>query len=408
MIVPGYRPIGAPTIGLPFISQTLQVPSPENQVARNEAIPEANLPRALNFVADLSGCGFWRMIWPEHLLNAYQKFCITSTNLMLGMESVFAGVKSVRIQRQAADHQVEFVKFLKQCSQKYGFHLIYEIDDIVFYEDIPHYNRFRTGFVDDKIRQNVIDIINMCDELTTTSHFMANYYKEKTGQQNVTVIPNYPPKFWMGRYFNERKIRDNYDKYRKKPRIAWCGSGAHFDVDNRIKQKDDFYPLLEAVSSTVDKYQWVFYGGIPLSLLPLVKSGKIEFHHWTKLYDYPEKVDSLNANLFIAPLQDNTFNRGKSDIKFIEGCAFGIPTICQDISTYKNAILKFTDGASLINQIESTLQSKNHYMKLVEKHWNVGKKRFLEDHLEEYVELYEHPYGSDKRVKLAELQKAAI
>jgi hypothetical protein len=88
--------------------------------------PEVSLDRAVNFIADLSGCGFWRMIWPENLLNAYQKMSITSTNMMIRDEIVYSHIKSVRIQRQAADHQVIFAEALRELADKHGFNLIYE------------------------------------------------------------------------------------------------------------------------------------------------------------------------------------------------------------------------------------------------------------------------------------------
>ena len=47
-----------------------------NPIAKEKPVqssrpPEADLPRGLNYYADYSGCGHWRMIWPEQLLNAY-------------------------------------------------------------------------------------------------------------------------------------------------------------------------------------------------------------------------------------------------------------------------------------------------------------------------------------------------
>ena len=44
---------------------------------------EVSLPRALNYYADYGGCGFWRMIWPEVNLNAYQKACISVLTSMV-------------------------------------------------------------------------------------------------------------------------------------------------------------------------------------------------------------------------------------------------------------------------------------------------------------------------------------
>ena len=44
--------------------------------------PEANIPRVLQYYADYSGCGFWRMIWPEHLLNAFNHFTVHGSTVM--------------------------------------------------------------------------------------------------------------------------------------------------------------------------------------------------------------------------------------------------------------------------------------------------------------------------------------
>ena len=46
--------------------------------------PELDLPRALNYYADYSGCGFWRMIWP---LGATSKLVgITVTPILLAKD----------------------------------------------------------------------------------------------------------------------------------------------------------------------------------------------------------------------------------------------------------------------------------------------------------------------------------
>ena len=36
------------------------------------ALPVAEPPRAIQFLADYEGCGHWRMIWPEMVLNGYR------------------------------------------------------------------------------------------------------------------------------------------------------------------------------------------------------------------------------------------------------------------------------------------------------------------------------------------------
>ena len=365
---------------------------------------EADMPRALNYYADFSGCGFWRMIWPEHTLNAYHKAIVHGSTVMVTDEKYYTGVKCVRIQRQATPAQLKFVKYLKQLSDKLNFSLVYEIDDIVFYEDIPKYNRFRGAFVDDEIRNSTIEMMQMADEITVTCDYMKQYYKDKTGNQNITKIPNYPPRFWLDHY-DEQLVEKNYSKRKKKPRVLYAGSGAHFDVDNLDGQRDDFGHVVDTVRKTVNKYQWIFIGAYPPRLGDLVRSGKIEFYQWTNLYDYPRLVKKVKPNVLVAPLVDNVFNRSKSDLKFIEGCAFGIPAICQDLCTYENAFYKFGTGAEMVDQIDHVMKDKNTFMKAVRKGRMLADQRWLEnpDNIDKYTELYTLPYGNKDRKLLNSL-----
>lgn len=367
--------------------------------------PELDFDRSINYYADYSGCGHWRMIWPEHILNAHQKAVIHGTTMMVLDERYYENTHTVRVQRQATGHQLQFIKALKQISEKKDFRLIYEIDDIVFHEDIPDYNKFKPAFVDPEIRQSAMEIMNICDEVTVTCKFMQEYYRSKISNQNITVIPNYPPKWWIGKHYNPDSIAKNYRKTRKKPRIVYAASGAHFDVDNRVNQRDDFFHVTEAIAKTVDQFQWVFLGAFPLPLTHLVQEGKIEFHDWKRLYEYPQLLHDVNPTVLIAPLQDNTFNRAKSDLKYIEACCLGIPVICQDICTYQNAPYRFTTGSELIDQIRSVTKSQNQYCKASEAAYAVAETRWLEldENADKYAELYKYPYKSPERKLLNSL-----
>jgi glycosyltransferase involved in cell wall biosynthesis len=398
----------SPTLVSPFVSnanrfsitQTLAKPTQQPIVP-----PEANLPRAIQYYADFSGCGFWRMIWPEHLLNAYNHCVVHGSTVMCLDPRYYIHTKVVRIQRQATQHQLQFVKFLKEVQKQVGFRIIYEIDDIVFHEDIPEYNKFKPAFADPKIRENILEIMNLCDEITVTCQFMKDYYMQKTGHKNITVIPNFPPKFWLGNHYDPKWISDAYDQNKKKPRILYAGSGAHFDVENRVGQNDDFKHVVEAIASTVDKYQWVFLGAFPLPLRHLVEMGKIEFHQWANLYNYAEKIKNLKVNMMVAPLQDSNFNRSKSDLKLIEANAFGIPIACQDMCTYEDAPFKFKTGQEMIEVIDDVLSKKGRYMNISAKARAQANTRWLEnpENLACYVELMTLPYGDRKRTRLNEI-----
>jgi glycosyltransferase involved in cell wall biosynthesis len=313
----------------------------------------------------------------------------------------YKDVKCVKIQRQASSAQKQFVQFLKSIQKEAGFKLVYEVDDVVFREEIPNYNKFKFAFDTDEIRQNCIDIINMCDEVTVTCDFMRKLYQEKTGKKEITVIPNFVPKFWMGNHYNARNICDQYDKNKKRPRVLYTGSGAHYDVDNKNGGVDDFSHVIDMVIRTIDKYQWVFVGSFPPPLLSLVQQGKIEFHQWQTLTNYPKFISNLNAQVMIAPLLDNNFNRSKSDIKFIEACVMGIPCVCQDMETYKNAPadLKFKTGDELEDKIDSIIKNRSNYYRNVSLYREIGEKRFLEnpENIGCHIDVNNHAYDSIER-----------
>lgn len=367
--------------------------------------PEAHLPRGIQYYADYSGCGFWRMIWPEHLLNAYNHCTIHGSTVMCLDPRWYVNTKVVRIQRQATEHQLSFVKFLKEVQKQVGFRLVYEIDDIVFSEDIPDYNKFKPAFTDPNIRKNILEIMNLCDEITVTCQFMKDYYMQKTGHKNITVIPNFPPKFWIGNHYDPKWISDSYDQYKKKPRILYAGSGAHFDVDNRVNQDDDFGHVIKAIADTADEFQWVFLGAFPLPLRHLVEMGKIEFHQWSNLYNYGEKIKNLRVNMMVAPLKDNNFNKSKSDLKLIEANAFGIPIACQNLCTYEDAPFKFDTGEEMIEVVRDVLSKKGRYMNISAKGRSAANSRWLEnpENLQCYVELMTKPYADKDRARLNEI-----
>ena len=362
---------------------------------------EATLPRYVNYLADYSGCGHWRILWPEAIINARGDGMSQSTTAMVTTPSWYQNVTAVKVQRQASNSQKEFIKFLKEVQKQYNFKIMYEVDDVVFSECIPDYNKFKFAFDKQEIRQNCIDIINMVDEVTVTCDFMKKLYIEKTGQKNITTIPNFVPNFWMGHSFNQRKIERAYDYNKKKPRILYTGSGAHYDVDNKTNGVDDMYKVRDFIRKTVNKYQWVFVGAFPPQLTDLVQNRKIEFYPWQNLLNYPNFIANLDAQMMIAPLLPNDFNKSKSDIKFIESCILGIPCLCQGIETYSSApeSLRFSSIRELEDKIQRTLRKRNKYMQNITKLRRIGESRILEhdENVGCHLEALNTPFGSPER-----------
>lgn len=393
--------------GLPFgatLEHNAVLPVRQNYTPPPLAMPGADLPRALNYYADYHGCGWWRMIMPEIALNINQKAIINGLTSMCGDPNFyFQNLKAVKLQRQATPMQLKFVEFLKAHSHHFGFKVIYEVDDIIFKDDIPLFNRCRDAFDNPDILESSKAMMSMADEITVTCQFMKDYYINKTGNKNITVIPNYPLKMWFDGFYNRDQLERKYDKYKNKPRIGYFGSGTHFDVVNRTNQQDDFSHVIQNIIKSRKDFTWVFIGSYPLSVKPFIDNGEMEYIGWSQLLQYPKSFVDANVNAVYAPLMDCTFNKAKSNIKFLEAACIGIPGIFQDLITYKDALLKFTSGNDLIDQLKYLTSSKDVYMKFSTKSRQYAETMWLDDHTDEHVEAYFTKIGDSKRIKLLDL-----
>jgi hypothetical protein len=385
-------------LGRQPLVETPNVPTPKPQVK-----PNSDKTNVLSFYADTSGCAHYRIFWPESIIRGDKSFNFSYLMRAVPDPRWYDDISVIRIQRQVSDKQLVLAQFLKKVVTQYNARLCYEIDDLPFYKHIPEYNQHKQAYANPEFAKTVKGIMNSCDEITTTTKGMRDIIQEETGHQNVTIIPNFVPRLWMGHYYDEEIIRKNFTKNKKKPRILYAGSGAHYSIDGKIP--DDFSPLVDLVRKTHKEFQWVFYGGFPRKLVDLLQSGKVEYHPWVNTMQYPEYFRSLKANISIAPLQNNTFNRAKSDIKFTESCAYGIPSICQDMVTYENALNKFDTANDLYDQIKRITKDAGIYMKESRKSYNyIQKQGWMEDNIHYWKTFLKTPIGHPQRELLTKFQ----
>jgi len=384
---------------------------PQSRTPPPLEIPGQGLNRAVNYYADYAGCGWWRMIAPEMLLNMNQKCVINGLTTMVLDPRFYGGIKAVRLQRQATPVQLEFVKFLKSIASHHNYKIIYEIDDIIFKDDIPDFNRCKVAFENDQILNSCIEMMKMSDEISVTCQFMKDYYTHKTGNKNITVVPNYPAKMWMDKHYEPDRILKNYQDNKKKPRVAYVGSGTHIDVLNKTNQRDDFHHVVDAIIKTRNDFKWVFVGCFPLPCKPFIDRGEMEFIQWFPLMDLWKAYYEPKMSAVFAPLQDITFNKAKSNIKFLESACLGIPGVFQNLVTYQDAPLKFNKGTDLIDQLKLLLKDEDTYMNYSKQARAYADTMWLDDHLDEFNELYFTKIGSPDRKTLYRLnpdEKAAV
>ena len=395
--------IGAP-LGLPpgLPTPTYLNRTPQTGPLPPPSIPGEGLKRAITYLADYGGCGYYRCLAPNLLLNLYEKAVVAESTAMILDPRFYSTVQTVKLQRQATPIQKEFVKLIKEISKETKTKIMYEVDDVVFAEDIPLYNRNRDAFTDPKIQETILEILSMMDEITVTCDYFRDYMIAKTGNKNVTTIPNYLMKWWFDRYYNLGELVKNFEKNKKKPVVAIFASGTHVDVVNRANQKDDFEFVTPAIIKARKDFKWHFYGSHPLALRPFIDSGEIQFTPWVKLPEFAEAMAKSGAQVTFAALQDNEFNRCKSNIKLLESGAIGMPCVCPDMVTYKDADLKYKTGAEFIDCLKHVTKNQTVYADHCKKARAYTEQFWLDDepNLMKHYEALFTPFGSSERVYL--------
>lgn len=357
--------------------------------------------------ADRGGCAFYRMWSPYWAIrSALRNTNFIETNKFVVDTNFFRSMRHVMVQRQVDDAQHDyFLKFITPLSKVYGFWTSYNIDDAVGKNTIPKYNKAWPHYQEDRFQQNIKNMLGISDFIILTTETIKQYYVDEFGADpaKCLVIPNYIPRWWAGECFNIDKTMLNYKEHKSRPRIAFTSSTSHFDITGRNNGIDDFSHIIDFIASTTKKYEWCFIGNVPAQLQHLAAQGKITVYRGSDIMNFLREVSSKNFNLVVAPLQDNVFNRCKSNIKLIENWSLGIPCIAQDLPLYSDYTdLTFTDANSLQNQIDSVLQNPNKYKNTVLNGKNIvdnGDKNapngwWLEKNLAMWAKLFTLPQKS--------------
>lgn len=200
------------------------------------------------------------------------------------------------------------------------------------------------------------------DVISTTTLYLRDALQEiAENQANIVVLPNTIN-------FDEWKPLNIRDKYKDRFRFGWTVGGSHGEDWLFIRETlitflkrhsdakficmgDTYFDIKQGMSEVRDQIEWY-----PFSDL------------WEGHYTY--RMPLLGLDCAIAPLADNEFNKCKSPLKYEEYTAFGWPSICQDMTPYKEHIVSGETGLlasntdSWLHALEMMYQDKDLRQKL--------------------------------------------
>jgi hypothetical protein len=341
---------------------------------------------------------YWRCIWPANQLALRGELMYSSITNYFIDALPYTNADAVVIQRTAGKGSVDYIRQLSELSKKADFRLIYDVDDVVFLDDVPDFHYCKSGNKEDPTETSK-EIMDMCDEITVSTQYLKDYYHRTTGIEEISVLPNRIPYSWAGNFYSEEYLKRNFRKHRKKPRIIYAGSSSHIDCAMINDDKDDFSDVLKVMIATRHEFTWVFIASCPRLLLPYVETKEMEYYNWSPLGLLPKVINTLEPNMMIAPLADNPYNHGKSNIKFLEASAQGLPIACQDITPYKEAPIRFKTGEEMIEKIRATLKNEESYLEASRKGKEIVDQQWLEidSNISKFRDVYSFPFGDPRR-----------
>jgi len=208
-----------------------------------------------------------------------------------------------------------------QLLQKHNVKVITELDD--YFEFTPKQPAFHTT------TQAQVEIIEeqlrMSNAIIVSTDHLKKLYKKYN--DNIHILRNCIDNFYAKEMF---KTNTNFKITNNKIRILYSASASH---DGDI---ETVYPQLKRITEEFDDVEVILFGGCGNFTKRKDKIHKIPYSN--DLHSYYKDLSLLGCDIGIAPLMDTAFNSAKSNFRFIEYSALGIPTLASYSNDFKKDI----------------------------------------------------------------------
>lgn len=279
------------------------------------------------------------------------------------------------------------------------FHIpvIMDTDDNVHHvrPSNPGYQGYHPG--SENLLWNEYSMAKIFDAVTVSTRNLQLYYKKHNPR--IYCLPNnIDLKWWDG--FELKK------QEHKRFRFGFIGSAAHGEGIQIIKKPVlrflEKYPDTEfCVTSIFD----IYFRDVPEKL-----RNQIVYVPWIDLAEFPKGLQEVNFDVGLAPLADNLFNRGKSNLRWMEFSASRVPLIASPVEPYL-CIRNGVDGVFAKEQddwlagLEMLYLDKEKRGKIarnaretIEREYDIDKNISLWDNAyREVVEKYRAFYGAKRK-----------
>ena len=253
---------------------------------------------------------------------------------------------------------------VRAIREMHGKPVVMETDDNIL--STPTYNPANEYYdPSSKLRILALEQMRESDAVITTTPHLKESYSEFN--PNIYICPNSLDFNLWG------KARRKASK--GKIVVGWSGGASHnADLDN----------ILPAVKYFANKYPELVEFKILHGISPELR--KYPNVTWVSKFEeilkYPQHIAKQGFDIAVAPLVDNNFNRSKSNLRWLEAAAFGVPCVASNVGHFKDTITHGVDGLlcdtpqDFIANIESLINNRSLRKKIGAQAHITARKKF--------------------------------
>lgn len=215
--------------------------------------------------------------------------------------------------------------------------MLMELDDWIF--DLPSYNSASGAYQPNSEYEAVaFDQVKLSDAFIVSTQYLKEKLSILAPGKPIYVIKNALDfnvwdKVISRRAFHEAKL--------DLIRIGYTGCQNHSGDIEIIKK-----PLL----ALFEEFPNVEFVSLSHKATDDITSPQYKrINEWVPLSLYPQAISDWEMDIGVAPLRDNELNRAKSNLRWLEYSALGIPTIASDVYPFHNTIKTGRDGVVVQN-----------------------------------------------------------
>jgi glycosyltransferase involved in cell wall biosynthesis len=257
-------------------------------------------------------------------------------------ELVTAGVRNYDgvIVCRNGDERPQMLSHLAQQCKKHQVPLVLDLDDDLL--NVPEEKDPSGGYL--LIRQPLTEMLNMASTMIASTEPLAEAYGPHT--RSIRLSPNrLDPRVWMTPPEAEVEPPKGLDPDASL-RVLYMGSPTH---------QEDLQLILAPFARLRTQH------GVQLHTIGVVLNGKpptgvagilpprARYDHFITWF----RSISRFFDIAVAPLVDASFNRSKSDLKFLEYAACGLPVVASRVVPYTLTVRDGVDGLLADNDEES-------------------------------------------------------